>query len=101
MYRLFYQGRNEHLAFGREVKFLSPDISAIREEERKMLTDGIRGSHDPEYNWLDFQGKDLDVVIDLGKTEPVQHIECAFYQLAAWLSIVPKNGRVFCVRRWK
>jgi hypothetical protein len=95
MYRLFYQGRNEHLAYGKEVKFLSPDISAIREEERKMLTDGIRGSHDPEYNWLDFQGKDLDVVIDLGKVEPVQHIECAFYQLAAWLSIVPKKVEFF------
>lgn len=95
MYRLFYQGRNEHLAFGKEVKFISPDISAIREEERKMLTDGIRGSHDPEYNWLDFQGKDLDVVIDLGKPESVQHIECAFYQLAAWLSIVPKNVEFF------
>ncbi len=90
MYRLFYQGRNEHLAFGKEVKFLSPDISAIRVEERKMLTDGIRGSHDPEYNWLDFSGS-LDAVIDLGTIKKVQHIECAFYQLAAWLSIVPRE----------
>lgn len=95
MYRLFYQGRNEHLAFGRQVRFVSPDISAIREEERGMLTDGIRGSHDPEYNWLDFQGSDLDVVIDLEKMQKVQHIECAFYQLAAWLSIVPKNVEFF------
>jgi hypothetical protein len=91
MYRLFYQGRNEHLAFGRQVKFISPDISAIREEERNILTDGIRGSHDPEYNWLDFQGRDLDVIIDLEKIQKVQHIECAFYQLAAWLSIIPKK----------
>ena len=89
MYRLFYQGRNEHLAFGKNVRFISPDSSAIREEERNMLTDGIRGSHDPEYNWLDFSGSDLDVIIDLGTVQKVQHIECAFYQLAAWLSIVP------------
>lgn len=95
MYRLFYQGRNEHLAYGKKVKFISPDISAIREEERKMLTDGIRGSHDPEYNWLDFQGSDLDVVIDLEKIQKVQHIECAFYQLAAWLSIVPEKVEFF------
>jgi hypothetical protein len=95
MYRLFYQGRNEHLAFGRPVKFISPDISAIRNEERNMLTDGIRGSHDPEYNWLDFQGRDLDVVIDLERMQKVQHIECAFYQLAAWLSIVPKKVEFF------
>lgn len=95
MYRLFYQGRNEHLAFRKEVRFISPDISAIREEERKLLTDGIRGSHDPEYNWLDFQGRDLDAVVDLGTVQKVQHIECAFYQLAAWLSIVPKEVEFF------
>jgi hypothetical protein len=95
MYRLFFQGRNEHLAYGKEVKFISPDVSMIREEERKMLTDGMRGSHDPEYNWLDFQGSDLDVVIDLEKIQKVQHIECAFYQLAAWLSIVPEKVEFF------
>lgn len=95
MYRLFYQGRNEHLAYGRDVKFLSPDISSIREEERLMLTDGIRGSHDPEYNWFDFQGRDLDAVIDLGTVQDVRHIECAFYQLAAWLSIVPEDVEFF------
>jgi len=95
MYRLFYQGRNEHLAYGRQVKFLSPDISMIRPEEQSMLTDGIRGSHDTEYNWLDFQGHDLDVVIDLGEIKAVQHIECAFYQLAMWLSIAPAEVDFF------
>ncbi|HBE43155.1 MAG TPA: DUF4838 domain-containing protein [Bacteroidales bacterium] len=95
MYRLFSQGRNEHLAFGKPVKFHSPDISLIREEEREMLTDGIRGSHDTEYNWLDFPGKDLDAVIDLGEIKKVQHIECAFYQLAMWLSIAPVKVEFF------
>ena len=89
MYRLFFQGRNEHLAYGKPVTFRSPDISIIREDKRGMLTDGIRGSHDTEYGWLDFQGKDLDAVIDLGEMKKVQHIECAFYQLAMWLSIAP------------
>jgi len=89
MYRLFFQGRNEHLAYGKPVRFLSPDISAIPEAKRGMLTDGIRGSHDIEYNWLDFRGSNLDAVIDLGEIKRIQHIECAFYQLAAWLSIIP------------
>ena len=44
---------------------------------------------------MDFQGKDLDAVIDLGKVQKVQHIECAFYQLAAWLSLVPKRVMFF------
>ena len=89
MYRLFYQGRNEHLAFGKKVTLISPDTTRLQPGEWQILTDGIRGSHDPEYNWFDFSGRNLDAIIDLGQIETVQHIECAFYQLAAWLSMVP------------
>lgn len=91
MYRLFYQGRNEHLAFNKKVQLISPDPADIPEEEILKLTDGIRASNDSKNNWFDFRGKDLDAIIDLGKVEKVQHIECAFYQLAAWLSLVPKR----------
>ena len=89
MYRLFYLGRNEHLAAEKPLKLLSPDTLTISPEKAKMLVDGIRGSHDNSYNWLSFPGKDLDVVIDLGKPTRVQHIECAFYQRALWLSMFP------------
>jgi hypothetical protein len=91
MYRMFYQGRNEHLAYNKKVSLISPEPSAISEEDVLKLTDGIRASNDSRNNWVDFQGKDLDAIIDLGKVQKVQHIECAFYQLAAWLSIVPKK----------
>jgi F5/8 type C domain len=95
MYRVFYQGMNEHLAFGKKVLLISPDSTAISSEIAKKLTDGIRGSNDSKNNWVDFQGKDLDAVIDLGKIQKVHHIECAFYQLAAWLSIVPSKVEFF------
>jgi hypothetical protein len=91
MYRMFYQGRNEHLAYNKKVQLISPDPASLSTEDVLKLTDGIRASNDSRNNWLDFQGKDLDAVIDLGKVQKVQHIECAFYQLAAWLSIVPKK----------
>jgi hypothetical protein len=89
MYRLFYLGRNEHLAYGKKLKILSPDTLLIKPGNEKRLNDGIRGSHDPEYNWLSFPGKDLDVIIDLDKPTRIQHIECAFYQRALWLSMFP------------
>jgi hypothetical protein len=95
MYRLFSQGVNEHLAVGKPLVFSGLDTSDIRPGREKMLNDGIRGSHDPEYNWLSFGGKNLDVVIDLEQTEKVQHIECAFYQRAMWLSIVPDKVEFF------
>ena len=91
MYRMFYQGRNEHLAYNKKVRLISPDPSSMSEEDVMKLTDGIRASNDSRSNWLDFQGKDLDAVIDLGTLQKVQHIECAFYQLAAWLSLVPEK----------
>lgn len=89
MYRMFYAGRNEHLAFGKKLTVLSPDISLLPVDLQSKLNDGIRGGHDPEYNWVSFAGKDLDVVIDLEKATKVQHIECAFYQRALWLSMFP------------
>ncbi len=89
MYKMFYQGRNEHLAYNKKVWFISPDSSSLSKEDMYKLTDGIRASNDSKNNWLGIQGKDLDAVIDLGKIEQVRHIECGFYQLAAWLSILP------------
>lgn len=89
MYRMFYMGRNEHLAFGKKLTLLSPDTTLISAMNLARLNDGIRGGHDPEYNWVSFPGKDLDVIIDLEKPTMVQHIECAFYQRAYWLSIFP------------
>jgi hexosaminidase len=95
MYRLFYMGRNEHLAYGKKLQVLSPDTTVVPVALQSRLNDGIRGSHDPEYNWLSFSGKNLDVIIDLEKATMVQHIECAFYQRAFWLSIVPKKVEFF------
>jgi hypothetical protein len=95
MYRLFYMGRNEHLAFGKKLTLLSPDTLLLPYANQLKLNDGIRGGHDPEYNWISFPGKNLDVVIDLEKPTRVQHIECAFYQRAFWLSIVPKKVEFF------
>jgi hypothetical protein len=91
MYRMFYQGGDHHLAYNKKVLLKSPDPSSVPEEEIEKLTDGIRASNDSRNNWFDFQGKDLDAVVDLGMEQKVSHIECAFYQLAAWLSLVPES----------
>ncbi|HUQ67095.1 MAG TPA: DUF4838 domain-containing protein [Flavitalea sp.] len=91
MYRIFSQGMNEHLAFGKKVTLISPDTSAINSEELKMLTDGKRGSHDYDNNWVIFAGKDLEAVIDLGETEKVSRIGSGYYQLGFWLRLLPLN----------
>ncbi len=91
MYRLFAQGMNEHLAFGKKITFLSPDVATLPAYAGQMLTDGIRGSHDYDYNWLSFTGKDLEVVIDLEQVKKIRRIESAYYQYGFWLRLLPKK----------
>lgn len=95
MYRMFSQGMNEHLAYGKKVTFLSPEASTLPEGTDRMLTDGIRGNHDYAYNWFAFQGKDLEVVIDLEAVKKVRRIESAYYQYGFWLTLFPKSVDYF------
>jgi len=96
MYRLFSQGMNEHLAFGKKAVFTSPSAEHLPEGADKILTDGKRGNHDDNYNWLEFSGQeDLDVVIDLETVKKVRRIESSYYQLAFWLRILPRQVEYF------
>jgi hypothetical protein len=91
MYRIFSQGMNEHLAYGKKVTLISPDTAAINSEEVKMLTDGKRGSHDYDNNWVIFAGKNLEAVIDLEEVKRVRRIGSGYYQLGFWLRLLPVN----------
>ena len=70
---------------------ISPDTSDIKEGNLKMLTDGKRGSHDYDNNWVNFAGKDLEVVIDLDKVKKVRKIGSGYYQLGFWWRLLPTN----------
>lgn len=91
MYRIFSQGMKEHLAFGKTIKMISPDTSDINGEKLKMLVDGKRGSHDYDNNWVNFAGKNLEVVIDLGEIKKVRKIGSGYYQLGFWLRLLPTH----------
>ena len=95
MYRLFSQGMNEHLAFGKRVTFISPEEKDLSPESKPMLTDGIRGSHDYAYNWFTFQGKNLEAVIDLETIREIRRIESAYYQYGFWLRLFPSKVEYF------
>jgi hypothetical protein len=95
MYRMFSQGMNEHLAFGKKVTFISPESTKLKNGGDKMLTDGIRGSHDFDYSWLGFSGENLEVVIDLEGVKKVKLVESAYYQYGFWLRLFPKKVEYF------
>ena len=89
MYRIFSQGMNEHLAYGKKITLISPDTTDINSEELKMLTDGKRGSHDYDNNWVIFAGKNLEAIIDLEEMKKVRKIGSGYYQLGFWLRLLP------------
>lgn len=91
MYRIFSQGMNEHLGYGKNVTLISPDTAAVNSTELKMLVDGKRGSHDYDNNWVIFAGKDLEAVIDLEQVKKVRKIGSGYYQLGFWLRLLPVN----------
>ena len=95
MYRLFSLGMKEHLAYRKKVVFISPDTSALPDNAGEMLTDGIRGGHDYEYNWLVFSGKDLEAIIDLEEEKEVRRIESAYFQYGYWLRLFPTRVDYF------
>ncbi|MFC2125218.1 DUF4838 domain-containing protein [Bacteroidota bacterium] len=94
-YRLFSLGMKEHLAYGKNVSFISPDTSEIRDKTGVMLTDGKRGCSDYGYNWFSCAGNDLEVIIDLEEIQQVRRIESAYYQFAAWLRLFPVKVEYF------
>jgi len=95
LYRLFSLGMKEHLAYGKKVTFLSPDSTKLPHSASTILTDGIRGGHDYEYNWLTFSGKNLEVVIDLEDVQEVRRIESAYFQYGFWLRLFPTQVEYF------
>jgi hypothetical protein len=95
MYRIYSQRMNEHLAFGKAVTLLSPDTTVLRADKLAMLTDGKRGSHDYDNNWVIFGGKDLEAIIDLGSEREVRKIGSGYYQLGFWLRLLPVEVEYF------
>ena len=60
-----------------------------------MLTDGKRGSHDYDNNWVISSGKDMEIVIDLEQAKTVRKIGSGYYQLGFWLRLLPVNVEYF------
>ncbi|MEA1875513.1 MAG: hypothetical protein U9N86_01500 [Bacteroidota bacterium] len=64
-----------HLAIGKKPKYFSSYTSKYSAGGDFGLVDGIRGSRDYlDGNWQGFMYKDMEVLIDLGKTSLVQKV---------------------------
>ncbi len=68
-----------HKAIGKPVTYLSKYSYRYPAAGDGALTDGIRGStnHRDGY-WQGFLGKDAEVIIDLGKEEPIKNVSVTY-----------------------
>jgi hexosaminidase len=76
-----------HNAIGKKVKYSQPYSERYTGGGNEALVDGLRGTvYFQEGNWQGFLGKDLDVIIDLGKLQPVKTVFITFLQSSkSWI----------------
>lgn len=93
-----------HHAIGKKIKYLQPYSYRYTGGGNEALLDGMRGSSNHrEGNWQGFLGNDMEVVIDLGKVQPVRSVNITFLQNnASWIFLpdsvifsLSSNGKKF------
>jgi hypothetical protein len=81
---------DRHLAIDKEVTLLTPFSPKYEAGGAEALTDGLRGIDDYHFNWLGFEGEDLEAIIDLGKETVIREVSADFLQdVQSWV-FLPK-----------
>ncbi|RPI65932.1 MAG: discoidin domain-containing protein [Ignavibacteriales bacterium] len=60
----------------------------------KTLTDGLRGDEDYRFNWLGFEGEDMEVVLDLGEIKTIKKVSADFLQVILSWVFLPQQIEV-------
>jgi hexosaminidase len=77
----------DHLARGATLSVVTPASSPYSRGGDQALVDGVRGSIDRRGgDWQGYEEKDLEVVIDLGASQPIERVKIGFLQVV-WARI--------------
>jgi hypothetical protein len=86
---------DRHLALDKPVELMTTFSPKYEAGGAKALTDGLRGINDYHFNWLGFEGEDLEAVIDLGVETEIHEISADFLQdIQAWV-FLPESFTVY------
>ena len=86
---------DRHIALNKPVELMTTFSPKYEAGGAAALTDGLRGINDYHFNWLGFEGEDLEAVIDLGEAMPVSEISVDFLQdIQSWV-FLPESLTVF------
>ncbi|MBQ42909.1 MAG: DUF4838 domain-containing protein [Gemmatimonadetes bacterium] len=76
----------DHLASGRPVDFRTPYSPKYPAAGDQTLTDGLRGPLDHSFNWLGFEGSDMEVVVNLREPRTISRVSADFLQtIGSWI----------------
>lgn len=89
---ILYRTMYNPLALNKPVMFITrPNWEKYPANREKSLTDGIRGDEDHKFNWVGFEGNDMDVIIDLEKLITVKKVSIDFLQnVFSWIFLPEK-----------
>jgi hypothetical protein len=77
---------DRHLAVGKPAELLTTFSPKYEAGGASALTDGLRGIADYHFNWLGFEGEDLEAIIDLGEETTIHEISADFLQdIQSWI----------------
>ncbi|MBI1938288.1 MAG: DUF4838 domain-containing protein [Ignavibacteriales bacterium] len=91
------------LGLFKPVKYLNEANWKYPANGEKSLTDGMRGDEDHHFNWVGFEGNDMEVVVDLQKNTTVKKVSADFLQISfSWVFFpeqfeisVSSDGKIF------
>lgn len=76
----------QHLATDRPITYPIPYSPKYRAAGDQTLVDGLRGPFDHSYNWLGWEGQDMEAVVDLEQVRTIRRISTSFLQsTGSWI----------------
>ncbi|MDH7603465.1 MAG: DUF4838 domain-containing protein [Melioribacter sp.] len=79
------------IALNKPVIFLTEPNWKYPANRKKSLTDGLRGDEDHLFNWVGYEGNDMEVIVDLQKNQTIRKISIAFLQnVFSWIFLPEK-----------
>lgn len=81
----------QNIAQGKSITSLTPWNSAYDVGGPKALVDGVFGIMNYNFNWLGFEGNDMDVIIDLDSAQDIHNIHADFFYFPLSWIFAPKN----------
>lgn len=82
------------LGLFKKVKYVTSPNYKYPANGEKSLTDGLRGDEDHHFNWLGFEGEDMEVIVDLEKITTVKKVKADFLQIVYSWIFLPEQVEV-------